>query len=40
MKRRLLSLVAGLLTLVALSGAASACVALLYQPELPQALRK
>lgn len=40
MKRRLLSLIAGLLTLVALSGAASACAAYLHQPELPEALRK
>lgn len=40
MKRRILALVAGLLTLVALSGAASACFAVWYQPELPEALRK
>ncbi|MBS4030176.1 MAG: cyclic lactone autoinducer peptide [Clostridiales bacterium] len=40
MKKRILSLIAGLLTLVALSGAASACGAFLHQPELPQALRK
>jgi cyclic lactone autoinducer peptide len=40
MKRRILALVAGLLTLVALSGAASACFGFWYQPELPEALRK
>lgn len=40
MKKKLLSLLAGLLTLVAVSGAASACWAILYQPELPKALQR
>lgn len=40
MKKRILALVVGILTLVALTGAASACGAMLYQPELPKALRK
>ncbi len=39
-KKRLLALVAGLLALVALSGAASACYVIWYQPELPGALKK
>lgn len=40
MKRKLLALAAGLLTLIAFSGAASACLITLYQPELPEALKK
>lgn len=40
MKKKIFSLIAALLTLVAFSGAASACMALFYQPELPKALRK
>ncbi|HZK24173.1 MAG TPA: cyclic lactone autoinducer peptide [Oscillospiraceae bacterium] len=40
MKKKLLSLLASLLTLVAVSGAASACWAILYQPKLPEALKK
>ncbi|MDW7649938.1 MAG: cyclic lactone autoinducer peptide [Bacillota bacterium] len=40
MKKRLLTLVVALLSLVAFSGAASACNAFLYQQELPEALRK
>lgn len=40
MKKTILALLAGLLTLVALSSAASACWAVLYQPEVPEALKK
>ncbi|EEG78047.1 cyclic lactone autoinducer peptide [Dethiobacter alkaliphilus] len=40
MKKRILILLSSILTLVALSGAASACTATLYQPELPEALKK
>lgn len=40
MKKRLLTLVAGILTLVAFTSASSACFAILHQPEMPEALRK
>jgi cyclic lactone autoinducer peptide len=40
MKKKILALAAGLLSLIALSGAASACLIFLYQPELPEALKK
>jgi cyclic lactone autoinducer peptide len=40
MKRKILALAAGILTLVALSGVASACWCFWYQPELPKSLRK
>lgn len=40
MKKRLFALLAALLTFVAVTGAASACTAVLHQPELPEALRK
>ncbi|HAA37629.1 MAG TPA: cyclic lactone autoinducer peptide [Firmicutes bacterium] len=40
MKKRILSLLAGLLTLIALGSAASACWAILYQPKLPEALKR
>ena len=40
MKRRIFALAVSILTLIALSGAASACFAGYYQPELPETLRK
>ncbi|MBS4022031.1 MAG: cyclic lactone autoinducer peptide [Dethiobacter sp.] len=39
MKKKILAIAAGILTLVALSGAASACWSFWYQPELPKSLR-
>ncbi|MCR3922054.1 MAG: cyclic lactone autoinducer peptide [Firmicutes bacterium] len=40
MKKKILSLLAGILTLVAISGAASACWCMLYQPKVPKALKR
>ena len=40
MKKKILAMMVGLLTLVAFSSAAGACQAFLYQPEMPEALKK
>ncbi|MCT4606873.1 MAG: cyclic lactone autoinducer peptide [Marinisporobacter sp.] len=40
MKRNLLALVAGVVTMVAMTGVSTACAWGVYEPEIPESIRK